>query len=283
MKKIITIPSSFEEIDKSLNIIDGFIIGIKNLSININLEINDLSILDKYKTKEIFVAINKNLNNCELDLVRNILIELNNYNIKGVIFYDIGLLNIFNNLNLNYELVWSQEHFTTNYDTINFWNDMGAKYTYLSSDITIDEVNDISKNTNSKLMLNLFGYLPMFASKRHIVKNYLNNFSLKDDSKINYIEKEENCYPIIDNEIGTICYSSHILNGIDEYLKVNVDYVVLNSFNIDINLFIEIIKLFKTVNEDNVLEYKEKIDSCLNTDKGFLNKSTIYKVKNNEK
>lgn len=283
MKKIVTIPSSFDEIDKSLNIIDGFIIGIKNLCVNINLEITDLSILDKYKSKEIFIAMNKNINNSELNIVKNILIELDKYNIKGVVFYDIGLLNIFNSLDLNYDLVWSQEHSATNYDTINFWNEMGAKYTYLSSDITIDEVNAISKNTNSKLILNIFGYLPMFSSKRHIVKNYLNNFSLKDSSKINYIEKEGNCYPIIDNDIGTVCYSSHILNGIEEYLKADIHYIVLNSFNIDTNMFIEIIRLFKNVNKDNVLRYKEKIDNWLNTDTGFFNKSTIYKVKSNEK
>ena len=37
----------------------------------------------------------------------------------------------------------------------------------------LDNILEIRKNTQVKLMVNIFGYLPMFVSKRHIVKNYL--------------------------------------------------------------------------------------------------------------
>ena len=78
----------------------------------------------------------------------------------------------------------------------------------LSSEITLDEVKEIEKEAKAKLMLPVFGYLPMFVSRRHLVKNYLETFNLEDNSKINYIEKEGKIYPIIDNEEGTIAYSS---------------------------------------------------------------------------
>ena len=286
MSKILTIPSSFEEIEKTKEKTDGFIIGIKDMCVNTNLliGIEELDLLNKFNDKDIFISLNKNIHNKDLNIVKDILIKLNEYNIKGVLYYDVGILNIYNSLDLNYDLVWSQEHLTTNYNTINFWNSFGAKYAYISSDITEEEIVEISKKSNSKLMVTLFGYLPMFVSKRHIVKNYLEYFDLNDNSKINYMEKERKTYPIIDNNIGTQVYSNNILNGIKSKLNLDVEYIVLNSFNIDLDKFINIIDMFKIVNKDNVDEYNDKINNMFtNVDEGFLNTKTIYRVKKNDK
>ena len=62
-------------------------------------------------------------------------------------------------------------------------------------------------------------------------------------------------------------------------LSIKSDYVILNSFGIDDDTFIEVLKMYNNVNESNVKEYNEKINSMLNTNKGFLYKETIYKVK----
>lgn len=286
MSKIITIPSDLYEINKTKELVDGFIIGIKDMSVNTNLNIgiNDLNILNNIKSKSIFISLNKNMHNKDLDIIKDILIKLNNYNICGVLYYDVAVLNIYNSLDLNYDLVWASEHLSTNYETINYWNDFNVNYAYLSSDITEREIKEISSKSKCKLMVNMFGYLPMFVSKRHIVKNYLEYFNLHDNSNINYIEKEDKVYPIIDNNIGTSCYSNNILNGIKSYLNLNIEYIVLNSFEVELNKFIEVIKLFKTVNKYNVEKYNLKINNMFkNIDCGFLNIETIYKVKRNEK
>ena len=167
--------------------------------------------------------------------------------------------------------MWAQEHLTTNYQTINNWLSFGVKYTYLSCDITLREIKEIKENTNSILIAPMFGYIPIFTSKRHEVKNYLDNFNLTDNSSINYIEKEDKIYPIIDNTEGTVVYSNNILNGYKEYLDLDIDYVTLNSFNIDDDLFLDVVKTFKEKKlEDLEIE---------NSDKGFLFKETTYKVK----
>lgn len=286
MSKILTIPSSLNEIEKTKDLVDGFIIGIKDMCVNTNyyIDINELDLLKELCDKDIFISLNKNMHNKDLGLVKEILIKLNDYNIKGVLYYDIGVLNIYNSLDLNYDLVWSQEHLTTNYNTINYWNSFGAKYAYISSDITEEEIIKISENSKAKLMVNLFGYLPMFVSKRHIVKNYLEYFKLEDNSNVNYMEKEGKTYPIIDNNIGTQVYSNNILNGIKSSLNINVDYIILNSFGIELNKFISVVDMFNGVNKDNVDEYNERINNMfINVDYGFLNTKTIYRVKKNEK
>ena len=281
--KILIYPNNIKEIEKTKSMVDGYIIGIKDMSVNSNMYIEDLSILNNIN-KDIFISLNKNMHNSDLDKLKEILIDLNNYNIKGVIYYDIAVLNIYRTLNVNYDLVWAQEHLTTNYNTINYWNSFGVNYTYLSSDITEEEIIEISNNTKSKLIVNLFGYLPMFVSKRHIVKNYLEFFKLNDSSSVNYMTKENKTYPIIDNSIGTSVYSNNILNGIRSVLNIDVEYIVLNSFNIELDKFISVIEMFKSANEDNVLLYEEKINNMFtNIDNGFLNMKTIYKVKKDAK
>ena len=135
-----------------------------------------------------------------------------------------------------------------------------VKYAYLSSEITIKEVNEIKKNTHQLLMYNVFGYLPMFASRRHLVKNYLTTFNLKGNDDY-YIRLNDKKYKIIDNNNGTIAYSNYILNIIDDLDSLDVDYVVYNSFMIPDIL--------------DVLNGNNKYEKVL----GFAYDETIYKVK----
>ena len=282
MKKIIIVPSSEKILEKTKNIVDGFIIGIENLCTNICYCINknNINILEKISNKDIFISINKNISDEELELVKDYLLLLNNYNIKGILIYDIGIFNMYKKLDLNYEIYWSQEHLTTNYASINYWNNEGFNGVYLSNDITKEEIADILENIDCKTMISVFGYIPMFVSKRHIVNNYLDYFKLENNSKVNYIEKENKIYPIVDNNIGTICFNNNILNGIRAYLELNIDYYILDSFNIEIHNFNKVIEIFKKVNESNVNKYEEKLNKMFkNIDDGFLNTKTIYRVK----
>lgn len=289
MQKII-IPRSIEQIESTLEYVDAYLIGISDLCISngLNINIDVLSdIINLCKDKEIYININKNIENKELMNLKDILLKLNNYHIKGVFYYDVAILNMSLEMDLNYDLVWASEHATTNYDTINYWNSFGVNGTLLSSDITVREVIDIKKNTNCKLIVPIFGYQQMFASKRHLVNNYLKQFSLVDNSNINYIKKEGKIYPIVDNKLGTVVYTNYILNGICEYFNFvdnNIDYVLLDSFNLEDNEFVEVLKIVHNLKRDNVLKSYEQINSMFdNVDTGFLYKETIARVKKNEK
>ena len=282
--KLLIMPKSIDQIESLIEDIDGVIVGIKDLSINQPAyftldEIKKINEIIKNNGKEIFVSLNKNMFNKDLEILEYTLLQLDNLKLNGILYYDIAIVNFKKNLKLVTPLVWNQEHLTTNYLTSNFWYEYGAKYTMLSSEITIDEINEIALNANAKTMVPIFGYLPMFVSRRHLVKNYLDTFKIKDDSNINYIEKEDKIYAIIDSNDGTIAYSNKCLNGINETLKLNVDYIVLNSFNINNATFKRVVSMYNIVNESNVQEFKEEIDKMLETDTGFLYKETVYEVK----
>ena len=271
---LVTTPRSKEELNNILEEYDAFIFGVKDYSVNlINTftleEIKEFNRIIKDNNKQIFISLNKNMTNDDIENIQPILKELENIKIDGLLFYDIGIVNLHQKLNLNYDLVWNQEHLVTNYNTINYWYKKGVKYAFLSSEITAKEIKDIIKNTNSKLMITLFGYIPMFTSKRHLVDNYLETFNLKGNPK--YIENSDNIYPIIDDKLGTTVYSNYILDGSKEYEDLKDNYIFINNFNIDEKTFSKVSKYIK--------EKKNLNDLFNNLSTGFLYKPTIYKVK----
>ena len=78
--KILIYPKNIQEIEKTKHLVDGYIIGIKDMSVNANMYIEDLTML-KDINKDVFIALNKNMHNSDLQKVKQILIDLNNYNI----------------------------------------------------------------------------------------------------------------------------------------------------------------------------------------------------------
>ena len=57
--KILTYPKNIDEINKTKDLVDGFIIGIKDMCVNCNYHIEDLSILNDICDNEVFISINK--------------------------------------------------------------------------------------------------------------------------------------------------------------------------------------------------------------------------------
>ncbi len=274
MNKLLIMPSNKKQFNFNCT---GLIIGITGLSINVPyvFELTDLKDIDK----EIFILLNKNMFNYDLDNLKETLLKLNNYHIKGVIFYDMSVVNLYKKLDLNYDLIWYQEHMTTNYSTVNFMVDQGIKYAYISNDITLREMKEIKQNTKSKLIINVFGYLPIFNSKRTLVNNYLKTFELKNQLLDSYLKQEGSYYPITE-ENETVLYSSFILNGLKEMLELDYDYFVLNSFKIEDDKFEKVIDIFNEVDYNNLSDCEDKLNRLFNNlGKGFFYEDTVYKVK----
>ncbi len=283
MSKKLIIPSNMKMIKRLKNKVDGYILSIDGLSVNMPyyFKLDEvLDIIKKNPDKEIFVSLNKNMHDSDLENLKEVLLKLDKTNIKGVVYYDISIVNLKEELGLELDLVWNQEHMTNNYFTINYWKEHGVNYTWLSNDITLKEIKEIEKNVSSRLMIELFGYVSIFTSYRHLVNNYLKTFNLEEKSEY-YIEKEGKSYSIIDDRNGTTVYSSNILNGLYESVELNnLDYIILNSYNIDEDCFEIVVELFNNANDKNKVEYKKIIENMFkNTDSGFLYKETVYKVK----
>lgn len=277
---ILIMPDNINQVIDNKNYYDGVIFSLDKYSVNsrYTVSLEELkNIISKLDGKDIFVSLNKNIENSELSDLEKILLELNNLNIKGVLYSDVAFITYKDRL--KYDLVWAQEHLVTNYETINYWNSFGVNYAYLSSDLNINEIEDITKNSKSKLLINLFGYQSMFVSKRHIVNNYLNYFNLKSDSDVYYIKKEGKTYPIIDKNC-TYAFSNNIYNGVREYYNIDCEYYVVNGFLINDDNFSKVLSIIGNITLENVEDSALQIDNMFsNIDTCFLYKNVVSKVK----
>ena len=120
-------------------------------------------------------------------------------------------------------------------------------------------------------MLTCYGYIPIFYSRRKLVSNYLEQIKEKKEDVMYYIKAKDERYPIIEEKDGTTIYSKEPLNLINELDNIDIDYVVMNAFNIKEELFM------KQLN--NYLNNKKEKE---NTYTGFINKKTVYDIKDYE-
>ena len=264
------------ELESYLKFTNSFLIGLKDYCVNYHeASTNEIkNLLEKYPQIELFISINKNIFNED---------------IEGILFYDLSILNLVKELKLNIPLVIHQEHMITNYNICNYYDDKEVEYAYLSSDITTEEILEIANKTKIKLMVFLVGNILITHSKRNLISNYYEYY--QEDNKCNkHILKEKNKeekYIIEETKQGTNILTYHILNGARAFLtlKDKISYGVFDS-NIRDDLeekdFLKILELYSLVLERKISDedfLKEIAKISNNYHEGFFNKKTIYKVK----
>lgn len=272
MSKLIVSVNSLEHINKLIDKnIYGIMLYIDKLSVNSSFYVNidDIKKMD-FKDKKIYVVMNKIMHNNDLDMVRDTLFKLKDMDVK-ILFYDMGVYNIAKELGIVYKLVIYQDHLNASILSNNFYYGLGIGGSYVSSDITGEELVEIKNNSKMEIYFTGYGYVPIFYSRRYLIKNYL-KFIDKEDMVGDYsiISDMNTEYPIREEEYGTTIYSEYPVNLINylDYLS-EIDYIVMNSNLIDDSEFNLMVDRF--INRD-------KMDDCY---LGFFNKKTIFRVKNN--
>lgn len=270
MSKLVVTANSFEHIDELLDKdIYGIMLYIDKLSVNSSFYINvdDLVKID-FKDKKIFLVMNKLMHNKDLIIVRDVLEKLKDRNVK-ILFYDMGVYNIAKEYGMVDKLVIYQDHLNTSIYSNKFYSGLGISGSYISSDITGEELLEIKNNTKMDVYFLGYGYAPIFYSRRYLIKNYLKFINEEDKvGEYSIVSDMGIKYPISEEEYGTTIYTSEVINLIN-YLDMleSIDYIIMNSNGIDNNEFNLMVDRFIK---------KDKMDNCY---LGFFNTKTIYKVK----
>lgn len=290
MTKILTMPGHIEDIREILEYCDAILLGIEGFSVNFTeISINELKDIVEYvksKDKEIFISLNRNFHNGDLKEVENLLKKCSSWKVNGIFYTDVAVYKIHHRLMLDLPLIWSAEHLATNQFTIEYWQNHGINGVFLSNEITKEEILEIKRSITIPCFVQVFGYIPMYVSRRHAIDNYLKHFELHTNSKEFYLHKEEKEYPILERKNGTEIYSSFLLNASLEYLEYKnnkIEYTFISGFRIPLEKLKQVLSCFHTITEENKEEQKNLIDSLFsNTGNGFLYKETVYQVKKNE-
>ena len=249
--------------------IDGVIVSIDKLSVNDSfyVDVDALCNID-FKGKEVFVSLNKLMHNSDLEYLRIVLKKLNKINVR-ILFYDMAVYNIACEYDMVNKLVIYQDHLNASVLSNKFYFELGIKGSFVTSDITRDELIEIKKNSGMEIMLLGYGYAPIFYSRRYLIKNYhkyidkeynSGNYSIISDTGVEY--------PIEEEDAGTTIYTDKVINLINQVDEIkDIDYLVLRCNKID------------------DLEFNNMVDKFINHERventylGFYDKKTIYRVK----
>ena len=265
---------------------DGLILAIKDYAVESNtyFTLDEIKNISDSFSGEIFVKLNKNLMNDDIPFVKDILVQLDKMNITGVFFYDLAVLELKRELNLNIDLVWNQTHMVNNYKTCNYYYSKGVKYALLGKEITLDEILEIIDLSDITSMVEVVSKPSVAFSKRKLVSNYYKDMGIDGSKEIIVNEKVSNLnFDIKEDSNGTVFFLDLITNGtsiIRDLYDNGCSYIIMREYGIDnfrelVNDTMEYIKDFCS-DLSYVLKYKKLGDSA-----NFFFKKTIYKVKKN--
>ena len=245
-----------------------------------------IDIKNKYKDLEIFVSLNKNFLNHEVEGLKEVLIKLNDIGISGVFFYDLVVLQLKKELNLDIELVWNQTHMVNNYRTCDYYFDKGVKFALLGKEITLEEIIEISNKSKINCMVEVVSLPSVAFSRRKLITNYFADMGMPSKSSLIVHEKvSDKDYELLENRDGTSFFIKEVMNGtgvIKTLYDNNVKYIIMREFGIDKELFNElVIDTNKYIHDGCVSEEYVSKYTKLGDSTNFFFKKTIYKVKKN--
>ncbi len=268
--KLIASANSYNHLNKLLKTnIDGILLSIDKLSVNDSFYVNasDLDNID-FLDKEVFISLNKLMHNADLKLLRETLNILKDKNVR-IMFYDMSVYMIAKELNMLDRLVIMQDHLNASISSNRFYEKRGLKGSFITSDITKDELLEIKHNNKMDIFFLAYGYAPIFYSRRYLITNYLKYINEDNNGKdYKIISDTNNEYIIDEEEYGTTVYTEkpiNLINHIDSLKEI--DYLVLKSNKIADDEFNKMVNKF--INHD-------KVDD---TYIGFFMQKTIYRVK----
>lgn len=134
---------------------------------------------------------------------------------------------------------------------------------YISTELTLEEIKDTLSVGHG--VFNMFGYTPIYQSFRKILSLYQKQKDLTLPEEV-YLKEHsrEDKYPVRENKYGSVIFRSHPNSFLEDfdYIK-KAEYLVVDSFNVDHDLFIKIVDLSNQLikgeigREDILKEYQK--------------------------
>ncbi len=273
--------------DVYLNSCDGIILALEGFSVESTcyFSMEEIHDIVSHSDKEIFVKINKNFMNEEIDALKKVLLELSSYSIKGVFFYDLAVLELKTELDLSFDLVWAQTHMVNNYKTCNYYHSKGVEFALLGKEITLEEILEILQNSSITCMVEVISKPSVAFSKRKLITNYYQDLGKKAKDSLTIHEKmTDTNYQLREDTNGTNFFLDVVTNGtsiLKPLYQAGCPYVIIREFGLEDNFEELLTDTYQYIQDqcmdDKYVEKYKKIGDSTN----FFFRKTIYRVKKN--
>lgn len=251
--KILININKISEIDEYKKIGDfNFLFAVKGYSIGYN----DFALEEI--PEDAYLFINRIMDNKTINKLKNDIPLLKKF--RGVIFEDVGVYNLLKDEEI--PLIWYQNHFGTNINSINFWLEKGCLSTVISNEITREEIKTIVNSAIKPVVMTLFAKNQIMYSRRTLLTNFNKYKNLPNNKEMVLGEKHtKNEFLARENDYGVALFNNEYFNY--QEIIPEIDDNVL--YYLVLNLDYEPNKIMETI---------ESGMGC----KGFLDKKTVYKM-----
>lgn len=210
-----------------------------------------------------YIYVNRLLDTPSILALKNI---LEKYSFKGIVFEDLGILELIKSLALSLETIFYPTHAITSVQTLNTYLEY-VDTAVISLDITKEETKEMITKANKPLSYYIFGPLPYMYSRRTLLTNYEKNFALKENKrKLLEDEVTHKTFKAIENAYGTVLFDENMYDGRIFLEEKSVKHFIIN-FDWE----------KEEINESYFEDFLKQKDMSKTTD-GFLNKKTIYRL-----
>ncbi|MBR3210931.1 MAG: U32 family peptidase [Bacilli bacterium] len=263
---------------------DGIILPLEGYAVEsiCMYTLEEIKEIQKSFSGEVFVKVNRNFFNEDLDGLKFVLTELDALKVDGVFFYDLAVLQIKRNLHLSLPLIWNQTHMVNNVRTCDYYHEKDVSYALLGKEITLDEIKEIITKSKMSCMVEVVSRPSVAFSKRKLISNYYSDLGEKGEKELIVKEKVSgDIYDVKEDEYGTCFYLNTVMNGtsiIQDLYEVGCPAIIMREYGVDdfYELVEDTMDYIKNGCKDSsyISKYKKLGDST-----NFFFKKTIYKVK----
>lgn len=201
-----------------------------------------------------YIFVNRILDNDGIEKFKKVLKNLPK-NIKGIVFDDIGILNILLEMNSNLEKILFLNHMNCNYESINAYLEY-VDSVVVSTDITRSETKEILKNVSKPVVLFVFGHVNIMYSRRTLLTNYNKHFN-SDLKTIETLDETmtHKKFKMIESPYGTVVYTNEPFNNLGLSSEENVLYNLINTVFLSDDEVLEILDTASSLEEKYPYKY----------------------------
>ena len=265
------------------------LVGYKGLSLNYSCsyeeeDISNIFVAAKKQKLGLILNAERLFSDDDLLVVKQLILNKFFDQFEYITYSDFGFKYLMSDAGYQSKLIFRAPTYLTNSEDVSIYSDMNA-YVVLSSEISSQELIDLSKQINKKTIVDLFGQNACFYSRRLLLTNYFLYRNIdKDPSKATYHvveELREDFLPIIEDETGTRIlepFNHCLCEEIKELSNVEYGIIMLRNFkNCDAEI---VIKAYNALVDDENANsfYKLMAENNIKVYKGAYNiKSVLLK------
>ena len=210
----------------------GEAFGLRKASKNFDIdEIQEGVNFAHERGKKVYVTLNIVPHDKDMDGLEEYVLDLERVGVDAVIVSDPGMYTVIRNTVPNMEIHISTQASVTNYQTIMFWYNLGARRIVLARELSFEEISRITSKLPEDLDIEAFvhGAMCMSYSGRCLISNYMtgrdaNMGDCAQPCRYKYYVVEEKrpgeYFPIEEHDEGTFLFNSKDLCMIEHLPEV---------------------------------------------------------------